>query len=118
MLSIQARGFKLTGSLKERVSKRIGLILGNIGHPITGVDVRLSDINGPRGGVDKKCQVLIHLSGQSDVIVTDIQHDLYHAIDRAAGRAIRTVRRRISQKQFSTSRRARDTLAVAEAITT
>lgn len=108
MLSVQSRGFSLTPALKERVSKRIGLILGNTGHPITGIDVRLSDINGPKGGIDKKCQIHIHLSGHPGVTITDIQHDMYYAIDRAASRAMRTVRRRLSQKQSSRGRSARD----------
>jgi ribosome-associated translation inhibitor RaiA len=114
MLSIQSRGFSLTPALKARVSKRIGLILGNTGHPITNIDVRLSDINGPKGGVDKKCQINIQLSGHTNVVITDIQHDLYYAIDRAASRAMRTVRRRLSQKQYSRDRRGRDILAIAD----
>jgi len=107
MLSIQSRGFDLTGALRERVKKRIGLILGNTGYPITRIDVRLSDINGPKGGIDKKCKIHIHLSGHPSVVVTDIQRDLYHAIDRAASRAMRTVRRRLSQKSFNAARRSR-----------
>jgi ribosome-associated translation inhibitor RaiA len=108
MLSIQSRGFTLTRALKDRISKRIGLILGNTGHPITNVDVRLSDINGPKGGVDKKCQIHIQLSGQPGVIVTDIQRDLYNAIDRAASRAMRTMRRKLSQRRDYRSRNTRD----------
>jgi ribosome-associated translation inhibitor RaiA len=108
MLRIQSRGFALTPALKQRVSKRIGMILGNTAHPITSVDVRLSDINGPKGGVDKKCQIHIQLSGHPSVVITDIQHDLYYAIDRAASRAMRTVRRRLSQKQLNRNRRVRD----------
>ena len=111
MLSIQSRGFTLTPALKQRVSKRIGLIIGNTGHPITNVDVRLSDINGPKGGVDKRCQIHIKLSGYPSVTVTDIQHDMYYAIDRAASRATRIVRRRLSQNQFSRGRVARDAFA-------
>ena len=106
MLSIHTKGFSLTGALKARVSERINLIIGNVGHPITAIDVRLSDINGPRGGVDKKCNIRIKLSGQPSIIVTDIQHDMYYAIDRAASRAMRAVRRQLSQRLSGRNRRS------------
>jgi ribosome-associated translation inhibitor RaiA len=76
----------------------MSFILGNIGHPVLNVDVKLSDINGPKGGVDKKCQVSIQLKGLANVVVTDTQGDMYYAIDRACSRALRTIRRRLSQK--------------------
>ncbi len=98
MVSIQARGFSLTQALKKRVQKRISFILGNVGNPVINVDVKLSDINGPKGGVDKKCQVFIQLKGHASVVVADTQNDMYYAIDRACSRALRTVRRRVSQK--------------------
>ena len=113
MLSIQSRGFTLTPALKQRVRERIGLILGNTSHPVMNVDVRLSDINGPRGGIDKKCQIHIRLSGYPSVTVTDIQHDMYYAIDRAASRATRTMRRRLAQNQLSRKRIPRNASAAA-----
>ena len=113
MLSIQSRGFTLTTALKQRVRERIGLILGNMGHPVMNVDVRLSDINGPRGGIDKKCQIHIRLSGYQSVTVTDIQHDMYYAIDRAASRATRTMRRRLAQNQLSRKRIPRNASAAS-----
>ena len=97
----------MTDALKARVSKRIGLILGNTGHPVTAINVRLSDINGPKGGIDKKCHIHIKLSGQPSVVVTDIQHDMCYAIDRAASRAMRALRRQLAQKQGSRGTRSK-----------
>jgi ribosome-associated translation inhibitor RaiA len=59
--------------------------------------MRLSDINGPRGGVDKCCRLQVVLDGLPDVVVEDIETDLYVAIDRAASRAGRTSRRRLTR---------------------
>ena len=63
------------------------------------VVVRLSDINGPRGGEDKRCHLQVVLSGLPEVVVEDIEADLYFAIGRAADRAGRTVMRKIGRKQ-------------------
>ena len=113
MLSIHTKGFTLTAALEARISKRVGLILGNVGHPVTDINVRLSDINGPRGGVDKKCNIHIKLSGQPSVIVTDVQRDMYYAIDRAATRAMRAIRRQLSQMQHNRKYRSRSSVRSA-----
>jgi len=61
--------------------------------------MRLSDINGPRGGLDKCCHLQVKLDRLQDVVIEDIEADLYIAIDRAANRAGRTVRRRLDRRR-------------------
>ena len=61
--------------------------------------MRLSDINGPRNGPDKSCRLQVSLVGLPDVVVDDIESDLYVAIDRAANRAGRTIRRRLTRRR-------------------
>ena len=67
------------------------------GH-VNRVVVRLSDINGPRGGADKRCHIQVVLAGIPDVVVEDTEVDLYTAIDRATDRARRTVFRRVDRQ--------------------
>ncbi|MFQ5488034.1 MAG: hypothetical protein ACE5ET_06285, partial [Gammaproteobacteria bacterium] len=62
--------------------------------------VRVSDINGPRGGADKCCQIQVILSHVPNVIIKDTETDLYVAIDRAADRAGRTVGRRLARQRI------------------
>jgi len=59
----------------------------------------LSDINGPRGGVDKRCQLRIVLAGMPDVVIQDTEANLYVAIDRASNRAGRTLVRKLDRLQ-------------------
>lgn len=61
--------------------------------------MRLSDINGLRGGAYKCCHLRVVLPGLFDVVVKDTEADLYVAIDRAADRAQRTVMCRIERQQ-------------------
>ena len=95
-IGIQCRGFSLTSAIAGRVRKRLDFILGRGFNRLRRVDVTLSDLNGPRGGVDKRCQIKLSLDGLRPVIIEDVQSDLYMAIDRAAGRASRTVLRRLA----------------------
>ena len=98
-IDIQARHFTLTEPLREHAKKRIHFAMSCCGEHIKRIVMRLSDINGPRGGKDKLCHLQVVLNGLPDVIVKDIQTNLYVAIDRAVDRAGRTVIRKIERQQ-------------------
>lgn len=95
-ISIQCRGFSLTEALDSHVQQRLAFTLARAAGRLRRIDVRLSDINGPRGGVDKRCMIEAHLAGRTVVVVEEVQADMYAAIDRAADRVGRTVLRRLS----------------------
>jgi ribosome-associated translation inhibitor RaiA len=61
------------------------------------VKLSLADINGPRGGVDKKCQISLALAGHNNIVIEDTEADLYIAIDRASERCARTLTRRLEK---------------------
>jgi ribosomal subunit interface protein len=96
-IDIQARDFSLTQALRSHIERRLGFALSTRYDRIRRILVRLSDINGPRGGHDKCCQLQIVMPGQADVVIEDTQADLYAAIDRAASRAGRTVARKLAR---------------------
>ncbi len=98
-MDIQCQGFTLTPGLEDYVRKRLGYTLGRAADVITGVRVRLDDINGPRGGADKRCRLELRLKSQPSVIVEDVEADLYLAIDRATDRASRTLDRRLDRRR-------------------
>ena len=105
---IQARGFPLTEALENHVRDRISYTLSRAVSRIRRVGITLSDLNGPRGGVDKRCLIQVRIDGLSTVVIEDIQSDMYTAIDRAVGRAARTVMRRLallnSRRRHGTTR--------------
>lgn len=98
-ISIHTRNFDLTDALGSYTERRLRFALISADNHIQRIVVRLSDINGPKGGDDKRCHVQVVLAGLPDVVVEDIEADLYFAIDRAADRAARTVMRKISRRQ-------------------
>jgi ribosome-associated translation inhibitor RaiA len=55
--------------------------------------LKLSDINGPRGGNDKRCQVKIETDGAGTVIATSMARDWRAALDDALERAVRRLTR-------------------------
>jgi len=97
-IEIQARNFSLTRAMRAHIERRLGFALSTCYRHVRRILVRLSDINGPRGGSDKRCQLEVMLPGQA-VVVEDTEADLYVAINRAASRAGRTVMRQLRRKR-------------------
>ena len=98
-IDIEARDFPLTEALRSHAERRLRFALTCCGEHIRRVAMRLSDVNGPRGGADKRCRLQVVLAGLPDVVVEDTEADLYVAIDRATDRAGRTLVRKIDRRQ-------------------
>ena len=98
-IDIQARDFSLTSALRSHAERRLRFALSCCDDHIQRIVMRLSDINGPRGGADKRCHLQVVLKGLPDVVIEDTEADLYVAIDRATDRAGRTVVRKIDRQQ-------------------
>ena len=60
-VDIKTSGLDLTEGLREHTERRLGFALDRAHHDLNTITVRLSDINGPRGGADKRCQIQIPL---------------------------------------------------------
>ena len=96
-LDIQTNGFSLTDGIRNYATRRMQFALDrNDGH-IMHIKVSLADINGPRGGVDKRCQISLTLAGHNNILIEDTEADLYVAIDRASDRCARTLSRRLEK---------------------
>lgn len=100
-MDIQSQGFTLTDSLRDYLKKRLAYALNHGDEYISRVTVRLSDINGPRGGADKRCFIEVRLKKQPAVVIEDTEADLYVSIDRATERAGRTLARRLARQRES-----------------
>ncbi len=96
-VEIQAKGFKLTKGLMQHTQHRLACDLDWARDHVSCVTVRLSDINGPRGGEDMRALVQVVMPGGQPVVVEDVKSDLYMAIDRAMERAGRAVVRRVTK---------------------
>jgi ribosomal subunit interface protein len=98
-IDIQAHNLPLTRDMREHIKRRLGFSLSTRYERIRRILVRVSDINGPRGGNDKRCLIQVVLPRQADVVIEDTESSLYAAIDRAVARVSRTVMRRLEQSR-------------------
>ena len=98
-LNIQSRSFELTAALDAYIRNKLNQALSRVAPPQTEVTISLSDINGPRGGEDKQCQMLFALPGVGLFVIKDRKADLYHAIDSASQRARHAVSRAVTRRR-------------------
>ncbi len=98
-IDIQAPSFFLTKALRNHAERRLRFSLTACDEHIQRVTMRLSYVNGSRGAVNKCCHLQVVLFGLPDVVVEDVQTDLYVAIGRAANRARRTIGRRLTRRR-------------------
>lgn len=94
-LRLVTRGIELTADLNEYVARRIHFALGRFAGNIRSVTIRLADVNGPRGGVDKCCHIRVDVRSRQQVIVHECQGNIHAAVAFAVERADRAVRRQL-----------------------
>jgi ribosome-associated translation inhibitor RaiA len=96
-VSIQGHGLQLSKGERHHAARQLLFAFDWARHDILTVTLQLSDINGPRGGVDKRCQLRISHQRVRDVIVEDVAPDVTQAVSRAVDRAARTLQRRVGR---------------------
>ena len=92
-IDTRAIGFSLTEAIVRHVEARLASALGPFSRWILKITVRLDDVNADRGGIDKRCGVVVALRRHRVEVAEAIDQDLYRAIDEAASRVRKSVTR-------------------------
>jgi ribosome-associated translation inhibitor RaiA len=104
---VRVIGVELDDDDHALIRRKLGMKLGKFAASIERVSVRVTDTNGPRGGVDQVCNVKVVLSGLPSVVVERRQAALYAAIDVALRATEQVVGRSVRRRRI-TSLRGRD----------
>ncbi len=97
---IQARSFSLTDSLRHAVESEARQYQHDFPEKLHSLSVRLFDVNGVRGGLDKGCLVFARIGrGQATVVASGIDSDLYRAITAAFARLSRGTRHSLDRNR-------------------
>ena len=67
--------------------------------------VQFSDINGPRGGVDKRCQVELQTDTVGKLVITSLARDWRTALDHSLARATHLLAHSLQRRQQPASAR-------------
>lgn len=98
-IAIHSRNVGLTAALQEYTLHQLCNALSHARERVQRVTVRLHDLNGPRGGADKRCGIHVVIGGVGQVVTASTDRDLYVAIAQAARRVSRGIVRRLGQRR-------------------
>lgn len=83
--------------MRELAVNRLRFVMRRLNWLVPRATLHLSDVNGPRGGIDKRCQLELKTEHAGTVVVTAMAHDWRSALDGAMGRAARVLQRSVQR---------------------
>ena len=98
-LRIRSQHMKVDSSLRETIALRLRFALARFSERIRSVDVQIADVNGPRGGVDKRSRIAVHLVPTGSVLIEERDTDAHVAVAKAFARAARAVVRALERRR-------------------
>lgn len=90
-LQIIAANAQLSPAMREFVRRRAEMALGRHRHHIDWVVLRLEDLQGPEGGLDKRCQVDARVYGLGTLFAQSTDRDWLATVGRATERVARRI---------------------------
>ena len=85
-VQVRLLGVESPPSVIEYATRRVHQRLSRFGRHVSGVMVRLSDVNGPKGGPDKRCQLTVSGPRLGSVNLTEQHANSLASIDLALDR--------------------------------
>jgi putative sigma-54 modulation protein len=98
-----------TPELRDRVADVLETALSSVQGFHESIDVYLTDVNGPRGGPDKRCQIVAQVSSERPVVSTAMGRDPVATVLAAANRCRRQLRNRWKRRRDRRRRRTAST---------
>ncbi len=92
--------------MRDLAVERVRFALRRLTALVPRAKVLLSDVNGPRGGLDKRCQIELKTDNAGTVVIASLARDWRAALDRSLIRATRVLTRKLHRNQKPT--RGRD----------
>jgi hypothetical protein len=73
--------------MREWTERRLRFVMRRLSAVVPRAKVQLSDVNGPRGGLDKQCRVELYMATGRPVVVTSVAREWRGALEAALARA-------------------------------
>ncbi|MCC6585503.1 MAG: hypothetical protein IT168_02185 [Bryobacterales bacterium] len=106
-LSVRPRSVDWNDELQHLVERSIAFAVDRYSSQIRHIAVYLTDVNGPRGGVDKLCQITADLKTGMPVLILEKGDDMAATFHRAVRRLSYRIGRTIQRPKTARTRRPR-----------
>ena len=97
-IQISGREIKPSNRLREHIRRRLNFALQRFAPHIRKLHVQVRDLNGPRGGVDKSCQLKIFFISGATRVLEQRASNAYLAMDSLVDKAATSIARRLQRK--------------------
>lgn len=95
---VESRNAEQSG-MRELSIARVRFVLRRLTPFVPRARVQFSDVNGPRGGIDKRCQVELNTDSVGTVVIASMARDWRTALNRSLGRATRALTKNMLRHQ-------------------
>ena len=85
--------------LRDFVERRLRFVIRRLAWLVPRAKVRLTDVNGPRGGVDKRCQLELKTEHVGTVNIIALAQDWRAALETALARAYKVLVRNVERRR-------------------
>lgn len=94
---VRFHGVRYSAALHAFALRLVDARLRRFTPPVTRVVLRISDLNGPRGGADKRCRIVVLGRGLGTATVQSRSADAYGAVRACIARAAHVVVRKLAR---------------------
>jgi putative sigma-54 modulation protein len=109
-IDVRLRGFELTDELRKAVEKIVTFAVDRYQTQVGKVSVYLADLNGPKGGVDKVCQITAKLSRGKSVLILEKGSKMLTTVNRAARRLGHRIGHNVQRQKRPDSQKFRESI--------
>jgi ribosome-associated translation inhibitor RaiA len=107
------RGLVIPQNLKDFLDRKLAFALDRFQLVPADVDMTIEDINGPRGGPDKRCRLRVGNSKRTRVLIEETGSDLQRVLSRTVDRMEQALAKLHRKHHSRAARQPRKSLAVA-----
>ena len=87
IINVEFTHMKAPPEERHEIERIIKQTFSRVNASIQAIHITVSDLNGPKGGIDKECAVNIESTHGTSVFVKDVQSNVFKAVKLAIERA-------------------------------
>ena len=100
-IDIQAQHFSLSPSTKEKIRSKLESTFRRFDNHVNSVIFRVSDNNGPKGGIDTSCCLTVKLDKTKDIVITGNYENVFQCLERSCERAKKNISKQLDKYHHS-----------------
>jgi hypothetical protein len=112
-IDVRVKGIEFTEELGKAVERIIAFAVDRHVLQVDSISVYLADLNGPKGGVDKLCQITANLTRGNPLLILEEGYEILSMVNRAAHRLGHRIARTLQRRRRPDLQKFRESIRAA-----